>query len=99
MEKSLNQKYKESKTTLSYKEWRQREDEKMLSFSGALPSPNLSDSASFKKTMEELESKSGVKKEISNKTTFGIPNSVLAIGTIILVGAIAYKVYSKYKQK
>jgi hypothetical protein len=49
--------------------------------------------------MEELESKSGVKKEISNKTTFGIPNSVLAIGTIILVGAIAYKVYSKYKQK
>lgn len=99
MEKSLNQRYKESKSTLSYKEWRQREDEKMASFSGALPSPNLSDSASFRKTIEEMESKSGVKKDISNKTTFGIPNSVIVIGTIILVGAIAYKVYAKYKQK
>jgi uncharacterized membrane protein YebE (DUF533 family) len=49
--------------------------------------------------MEELEGRAGVKKDISRKTTFGIPNSVLVIGSIILVSAIAYKVYSKYKKK
>ena len=34
MEKSLNQRWKESNTTLSYKEWRRREDDKMASFDG-----------------------------------------------------------------
>ena len=99
MEKSLNQKYKESKTTLSYKEWRKREDEKMASFTGSLPSPNLSNNPNFQKTIAEMEVLGGVKKDISKKTTLGIPNSVLVIGTIIILGAVAYKVYIKYKQK
>lgn len=98
MEKSLNQKYKESKSTLTYKEWRRREDEKMASFSGSLPAPNLSDSASFKKTVEEMNAKGGFKKDVSKKTTLGIPNSILVMGTVIILGAIAYKVYTKYKK-
>ncbi len=99
MEKSLNQKYKESNTTLSYKEWRKREDEKMASCTGSLPSPNLENNPKFKKTVEEMEDRGGVKKDISKKTTLGIPNSILVMGTIIILGAVAYKVYTKYKQK
>ena len=99
MEKSLNQKYKESKTTLSYKDWRKREDEKMASFTGSLPSPNLSENPKYQKTIEEMERLGGVKKDISKKTTLGIPNSILVTGTIIILGAVAYKVYTKYKQK
>jgi hypothetical protein len=99
MEKSLNQKYKESNTTLSYKEWRRREDEKMASFNGSLPSPNLSNNPNFQKTIGEMDAIGGVKKDISKKTTLGIPNSMLVMGTIIILGAVAYKVYTKYKQK
>jgi hypothetical protein len=99
MDKSLNQMYKESGTTLSYKEWRRREDEKMASFSGALPTPKFGDTTSLDKAKEDMQKIGGYKTDISKKTTFGIPNSVIMIGAIIVVGAIAFKVYSKYKQK
>jgi hypothetical protein len=99
MEKSLNQLYKESGTTLSYKEWRRREDDKMLSFGGTLPPPNLSDSPSFQRTKEELERKANVKDDINPNRTFGIPNSVLIIGIVVILGTIGYKVYTKMKQK
>lgn len=99
MEKSLNQMYKESGTTLSYKEWRRREDEKMASFSGALPPPKFGDTTSLDKTKEEMQKIGGFKTDVSRKTTFGIPNSIIVLGSIIIVGAIAFKVYSKYKQK
>lgn len=96
--KSYNQRYKESGTTLSYKEWRRREDEKMASFDGVkIPSPNLSDSASFQQTQKELLAKSGYKSDISNKTTFGIPKYVLVLGGVLIVGAIAYKIYKTRK--
>jgi hypothetical protein len=71
----------------------------MASFTGSLPSPNLTENPNFQKTIGEMERVSGVKKDISNKTTLGIPNSILVMGTIIIVGAVAYKVYTKYKQK
>jgi hypothetical protein len=99
MEKSLNQQYKESKSTLSYIEWRRREDEKMASFTGSIPTPNLSDNPRFRETIEEMEGRGGVKKDISKKTTLGIPNSVIVIGLVIILGTISYKVYTKYKSK
>lgn len=96
--KSYNQRYKESGTTLSYKEWRRREDDKMASFDGVkIPSPSLSDSALFQQTQKELSEKSGYKSDISNKTTFGIPSYVLVLGGILIVGAIAYKIYKTKK--
>ena len=100
MEKSYNQRWKESGTTLSYKEWRRREDEKMASFDGipSIPAPKISDSASYQKTIEEMSKASGYKEDISNKTIFCINKYVLMAGALIVIGAIGYKIYQKNKK-
>jgi hypothetical protein len=97
MQKSLNQQWKESGTTLSYKEWRIREDDKMASFDG-IPAPKLQDSTSFKKTQDEMLKAGGFQSEVSKKTFLGIQNKYLWIGGLIIVGAIGYKLYKKYKK-
>jgi hypothetical protein len=98
MEKSLNQLYKESGTTLSYKEWRKREDEKMASFSGDIKPPSLQDSTSFEKTKKEMGGVGGYKETISNKTIFGINKYIIIVGGVLIVSAIAYKIYKNRKQ-
>lgn len=95
MEKSYNQRWKESGTTLTYKEWRKREDDKMSSFDGFVP--KLQDSASFQKTKSEMSKESVIKKDISNKTILGINKYVIVLGGIIILGAVAYKIYQKNK--
>jgi hypothetical protein len=39
----------------------------------------------------------GYKTESKNKSTFGIPNYVIIMGGVLIVGAIAYKIYQKNK--
>ena len=100
MQKSLNQLYKESGTTLSYKEWRKREDEKMASFDGLnIPSPaqQLLQSEGYKQTVNQITNVSGYKTQTSGKTVFGINKTVIIIAGIIIVGAVAYKIYQKNK--
>jgi hypothetical protein len=101
MQKSYNQQWKESGTTLSYKEWRRREDDKMASFDGTIPqikSPSLVDSAEFKKTQEEMLKVAGYKENSANKSTLGINRNVLLIGALIIIGAVGYKIYKKYNK-
>lgn len=100
MQKSLNQKWKESGTTLSYIEWRRREDDKMASFDGipSIPAPKLQDSASFKKTQDEMLKAGGFQSEVSKKTFLGIQNKYLWIGGLIILGAVGYKLYKKYNK-
>jgi hypothetical protein len=100
MEKSLNQRWKESGTTLTYKEWRRREDEKMASFDGLsnIPKINIGDNPSYQKTMKELAKKGGYTEEVSNKTVLGINKKILLLGALIIVGAVGYKLYKKYKK-
>jgi len=93
--KSYNQRYKESGTTLSYKEWRKREDEKMASFDG-YPSIKL-DVSALEKAKADLLTKGGLKTNTSTKTFLGIPNYVFIIGGLIIIGGIAYKVYKNRK--
>lgn len=98
MNKSLNQLYKESGTTLTYKEWRKREDAKMASFSGLIPSPpspSLQDSSQYKSTLSQMAVVGGVKVKESGNTIFGINKYIVIIGGFIIVGAIAYKIYKK----
>ena len=94
MEKSYNQMWKDSGTTLSYKEWRRREDDKMASFDGITP---IQETDSYKKTQEEIAKKSGYKKDISGKTTFGINNGVLILAGILIFGSIGYVIFKKKK--
>ena len=94
MNKSLNQLYKESGTTLSYKEWRKREDDKMASFS-TIPKPSLQDSTSYQDVKMKMQ---GVKTELSGKTILGINKYVLIIGGLVIVSAIAFQIYKKQKK-
>lgn len=99
MEKSLNQRYKESGTTLSYKEWRIREDEKMSSFDGIkAPFESIKDSLSFQKTKELMAQQGGFKKEESGKTTLGIKKTILIGAGVIIILAIGYKIYKSTKK-
>ena len=100
MEKSLNQRWKESGTTLSYKEWRRREDDKMASFDGipSIPAPKISDSASYQKTLDEMAKVSGYQTDVKNKTILGINKYVLLVGALLIVGAIGNKIYKKNKK-
>lgn len=97
MEKSLNQQWKESGTTLSYREWRIREDEKMASFDGVvIPQPTV-DSSIIKNALKDLQTKGGYQTDTSNKTILGINKYVLGFGALIVIGAIGYKIYKKSK--
>jgi hypothetical protein len=98
MEKSYNQRWKESGTTLSYKEWRKREDDKMASFDGMPTKLTMEGTDNLKSAREELLKKSGYQTDISNKTIFGINKYVIIIGGIIIVGAIGYKIYQNRKK-
>jgi hypothetical protein len=97
MEKSLNQMYKESGTTLSYKEWRRREDDKMASFDGFVAPKLEIDTSGLKMAQDKMRGIGGYKTESKNKSTFGIPNYVIIMGGVLIVGAIAYKIYQKNK--
>jgi hypothetical protein len=99
MQKSWNQLYKESGTTLSYKEWRRREDEKMASFDGLTPSDSLKKNPYFLATQEKMKKEGGYKEDISYKTVFGIRQSVLVVGGLIVVLAIGIKLYQNYKNR
>ena len=98
MSKSLNQLWKESGTTLSYKEWRQREDEKMASFDGFKIRDEILKDKSYQETKESLLAPTGYQKDISGKTIAGIPNRVFIIAGSIIVLASAYVIYKKYKK-
>jgi hypothetical protein len=99
MGNSLNKQWKESGTTLSYKEWRKREDEKMSSFDGvSIPKKiDIRDSTNFQQTQKEMQEKGGYKTDSEQKTTLGINNYILVIGALIIVGAIGYKIYKNKK--
>jgi hypothetical protein len=98
MEKSLNQRYKDSCTTLSYKEWRRREDNKMASFTGNIPSPSLQDSTAFKNTQTEMAKITGLKTDVSNKTIFGINKYILIVAGVMIITAVVYHIYTKQKK-
>lgn len=96
MKMSANQVWKESKTTLSFKDWLTREKEKFYNLGGEedsiIPNKPLSDSIS--RSISEIRNKSGLlKTDVSKNKTLGISNIVIISAGLIIVGAIAYKFY------
>lgn len=99
MNKSANQLWKESGTTLSFKDWLSREKEKFSNADGGVDNfiKNKPLNESIQKTLEVMKKNSGLKQDISNKTIFGINQNVVIVGGIIVLGAIAYKIYQNRK--
>lgn len=82
-EKTANQLYKESNTSLPFKEWIQREKDKGKFIQNQL----LKDVVNQEKTPEEQNMKASF--------SLGVPHWVLISGIIVVVGAIVYDRYKK----
>lgn len=110
MEKSANQRWKESGTTLPFKEWIDRDNKKRESeqnyaaFEGIFaPTVNLQDSVQqvLDESKEEMKSTAGFRtpKEANKNTIFGLDKNILVFSSLLVVGSIGYYFYSKLKKK
>jgi hypothetical protein len=99
-EKSANQIWKESGTTLSFRDWLEREKEK----GSYIPNKMITDTTSTIKS--NIKAKLGIPDANSSYTVnVSNPNTILGLnkwvllGSVILIGGIiTFKVYNKYKK-
>jgi hypothetical protein len=103
--KSANKIWKESGSTLSFKEWIDRENKKKESVNEFVPfnGNDLVGQDSIQKTLDE--SKAYINKVSGAKTTsnpnliFGLDKRVLVFSTLIIAGSLGYYFYNKLKKK
>lgn len=101
MIKSANQMWRESKTTLSFKEWLEREKEKYANADGLGESrfiPNEKLNSQIKDTINQIRRGAGYKSVSNKNTVFGLNQTILVVAGLIIVGAIGYQIYKKYKK-
>ena len=99
--KSANQIWKESGSTLSFKNWLQREKDKgrflpnkqLMEFNSIEGEDNIS--SSRKLIQETLNNKS---KSIPKKVPYGLSKPVILISATLVLGAIAFQIYQKQKK-
>jgi len=109
MEKSANKRWKESGSTLTFKEWIDRENKKNQEFEGNFipfqgeTKVNSVGSDSIKKTIDEakqdLIDASGYKVETNKSNVLGLNKGVLVFSTLLIVGSLSFYFYQKYKKK
>jgi len=111
MEKSANRLWKESNTSLSFKDWLEREkskgifipNKKFLAFEGvdlegSLNNNSIKDTLNISK--ERFEKELGINKKekiVPKNKIFGLNKGLLVASTLVIVVALAYKVYQKRK--
>lgn len=84
---SANQKYKQSGSSLPFKEWLNREKAKGI----VVPQKGVTDV--YLGFMNGTNENKQQKKTTNSKDVFGLNRNILAISTIIVLGALAYKFY------
>lgn len=84
--KSANQRYKESGSSLSFKDWIEREKAKGI----VIPQIGVTDV--FEETKAKLESKENKK---PNNKIVGLDKRILMLSALVIVGAVAYKYLGK----
>lgn len=107
MEKSANKKWKESGSTLTFKEWIDRENKKngsseqdsFIPFDG-VPAPDTSSiNDSLRQAENDILVASGYKTQPSQTKVFGLDKNILIFSGLILVGSIGVYFYLKSKKK
>ena len=111
MDKSANQLWKESNTSLSFKDWLEREkskgifipNKKFMSL-GGIDLENSINNTSIKDTLniskERFEKELGIHKKetiVPKNKVFGLNKGLLVASGFIILGAIGYKVYQNRK--
>ena len=101
IEKSANQLWRESGTTLSFKDWLNREKRKFVNFTEEQQRQNvmmvnkpLNDT--IKKTLGDIKSEVGYKTDSTRKSTFGVNNTILVL---VGVGALVFITYKYIKSR
>jgi hypothetical protein len=111
MEKSANKRWKESGSTLSFKEWIDRENKKKEPEGNFIPfisepidtysiTSSTIDSV-LKQQQDYIVKTAGYRTaENANKNTvLGLDKKVLVFSTLLIVGSLSYYFYQKLKQK
>jgi hypothetical protein len=100
MIKSANQLWRESHSTLSFKEWLNREKEKYANFNGEGGSfiPNFKLQNKITETLDEIKRDTGFKTDTSKNKVFGLDKRVFIVAGVLIVGAIGFRIYLKYKK-
>jgi len=88
IEKSANQRYKESGSTLPFKEWLNREKAK----GEIIFQKGVSDE--IKKEVGENLEKPKMEDKNKNKI-LGLDKRILVLSAVVILGAVAYKMYVK----
>jgi len=93
IEKSANQLWRESGTTLSFKDWLNREKKKYVNFNGNqnVMMVNRPLNNQIKDTLSSIRESVGYKKESENKTVFGLNKTIIIVLGIGLVAFATYK--------
>ncbi len=99
--KSANQIWKESGSTLSFKNWLQREKDK----GRFLPNKQLMEFNSVEGEDEISNSQKLIQETLKNKSnsnpkdvTKGLSKAVIIISATLILGAVAFKIYQKQKK-
>jgi len=100
MQQTANQRWRQSGSTLSFKNFLEREKAKMASIDGGsyeiILNKPLNDSVQA--SLATVRKEAGYKTEISNKTVFGINKTVLIISGLVILAGIGYKIYKTQKK-
>lgn len=105
MEKSANKRWKESGSTLSFKNWIDRENRKKEaegSFIPVMPNSSVSDTinATLRGSKEEIERTVGFKtaSDYDRNKIFGLDKRILIFSTILIAGSVGFYLYKKAKK-
>jgi hypothetical protein len=106
MEKSANKRWKESKSTLTFKEWIDRENKKnesvhstFIPFDG-IPTPNTSSiDSTLQEAQKDILVASGFKDQPNTTKVFGLDKNILIFSAILVVGSVGFYFYLKSKKK
>lgn len=103
--KSANKLWKESNTTLSFKEWIERENKKkeenqkgnFLPFNSGVPSDVIKDT--LQSSRDAMMRTAGYKPEATNQTVLGLDKRILIFSGLVILGSVGIFFYQKLKNK
>jgi hypothetical protein len=105
MEKSANKRWKESGTSLSFKDWIERENQKKQSVETNYMSfdaqQTVKDTLTTANTPYQYNPTGNNTSDVkpSRGTVLGLDKRILLFSTLLIVGSIGYLVYGRLKEK
>ena len=103
MEKSANKRWKESGTSLSFKQWIERENQKKESLEKNYFSfdaqQTISDSIAAGSTAINEFTPQNNQPTVNRGKVLGLDRNILLFSTLVIVGSLGYLAYTRLKNK